>query len=297
MVAASSIEPPRSSSLNAPHSRNRLGSAAGRRPRSPGRLAAAAAALGLAALLSGCGAGGAAPVWTGVPSAGSAAAAPGGPSAGGPTPSGSAAVSGAGTPSPGATSAQWKTYTDPAKKVRFELPAAWIVQATDPAAGAAPGSLRLEVKKADGTFVAALATGLPVPTAAPCDPAQAKPYSVLNSVPVTVPFADGPGVITPRFVFRVIQGYKYFGSFGLTGLSTSAQDGKACKLVNLVPGPPGIGGYSFADTPEVVPPSPAAQVAPLTSFDSLAQASAYVRDSGDFADAQRMIMSLAFTQN
>lgn len=287
MVAATSTESPRTSQHNARAARVHS-------------AVRAAAALALAMVVAGCGAGSAAPTWTAVPSAGTASAAPGGPSAGAsssgaPTASGSA--SGVGTPSPGATSATWKTYTDPAKKVRFDLPAEWIVQSTDPAAGAAPGSLHIEVKKADGTFVAALQTGLPVPTSAPCDPAQAKPYSVLNSVPVTVPFADGPSVITPRFVFRVIQGYKYFGSFGLTALATSAQDGKACRLLNIVPGPAGIGGYSFADSVEVVPPSPQAQVAPLSSFDTLAQASAYVRDSGDFADAQRMIMSLAFTQN
>ncbi|MGT2460974.1 hypothetical protein [Sinomonas atrocyanea] len=286
MVAASSTEPPRTSQHHARAARGRS-------------AVRAAAVLALALAVAGCGAGSAAPTWTAVPSAGTASAAPGGPSAGAsssgaPTASGSAS---GGTPSPGATSATWKTYTDPAKKVRFDLPADWIVQSTDPAAGAAPGSLHIEVKKADGTFVAALQTGLPVPTSAPCDPAQAKPYSVLNSVPVTVPFADGPSVITPRFVFRVIQGYKYFGSFGLTALATSAQDGKACRLLNIVPGPAGIGGYSFADSVEVVPPSPQAQVAPLSSFDTLAQASAYVRDSGDFADAQRMIMSLAFTQN
>lgn len=286
MVAASSIEPPRTSQQNAPAARGRS-------------AVRAAAALALAMVAAGCGAGSAAPTWTAVPSAGTASAAPGGPSAGASSPSAPAASGpgSGGTPSPGATSATWKTYTDPAKKVRFDLPADWIVQSADPAAGAAPGSLHIEVKKADGTFVAALQTGLPVPTSAPCDPAQAKPYSVLNSVPVTVPFADGPSVITPRFVFRVIQGYKYFGSFGLTALATPAQDGKACRLLNIVPGPAGIGGYSFADSVEVVPPSPQAQVAPLSSFDTLAQASAYVRDSGDFADAQRMIMSLAFTQN
>jgi hypothetical protein len=261
------------------------------------RALPSAAVLAAALVLAGCGAGSGAPVWTGVASAGTGSAAPGGPSSGAPTPTGPLASSGTGTPSPGATSAQWKTYTDPAKKVKFDLPAAWIVQTTDPAPGAAPGALRLEVKKGDGTLVAALATGLQVPTAAPCDPAAAKAYSVLNSVPVTVPFADGPTVITPRFVFRVIQGYKYFGSFGLTGLATPAQDGKACQLLNMVPGPAGIGGYSFSDTVEVVPPSTDAKVAPLKSFDSLAQASAYVRDSGEFADAQRMIMSLAFTQN
>lgn len=266
------------------------------------RTAAATAAVVLAMALSGCGAGSASPAWTGVAGPSASAGAQGGPTAGGPSASGSATPSGAGnsssgsaTPSPGATSAEWKRYTDPAKKISFELPASWIVQSTDPAPGAAAGSLRLEVKKGDGTFVAALATGLPIPTAPACDPAQAKSYSVLNSVPVTVPFADGPNVIAPRFVFRVIQGYKFFGSFGLTGVPTAAQDGKACQLTNIVPGPAGIGGYSFADATEVTAPAQEARVAPLKSFDSLAQASAYVRDSGDFADAQRMIMSLAFT--
>ncbi|MBL0706441.1 hypothetical protein JJE72_13170 [Sinomonas sp. JC656] len=258
--------------------------------------------MALAALLTGCGSGAPAPVWTGVTGP-SSSVAPGGPAAPGSAqggsagPSGSAGASASGSPTPsvGATSATWKKYTDPAKKVSFDLPASWIVQSTDPAPGAAPGSLRLEVKKGDGTFIAALATGLPVPAAQPCDPAQAKPYSVLNSVPVKVPFADGPDVIAPRFVFRVIQGYKFFGSFGLTGIPTAAADGKACRLANIVPGPSGIGGYSFADTVEVTPPAADAKVAPLKSFDSLAQASAYVRDSGDFADAQRMIMSLAFS--
>lgn len=292
---------PRSAPSRAPRTGHRTGHrvAHGSRVLSAGSAVVLAAVL--AATLAGCGAGSTAPVWTGVPS-GSSSAAPGGPTSGSPasggtTASGSAASSGSGTPSPGATSAQWKTYTDPAKKVKFDLPAAWIVQSTEPAPGAAAGSLRLEVKKADGTFVAALATGLPVPAPSTCDPAQAKAYSVLNSLPVKVPFADGPNVIAPRFVFRVIQGYKFFGSFGLTGLATAAQDGKACKLVNVVPGPAGIGGYSFADTIEVTPPQADAKVAPLKSFDNLAQASAYVRDSGDFADAQRMIMSLAFTQN
>lgn len=264
------------------------------------RLAAAGAVVVVAAALAGCGSGSAAPVWTGVTGPSSSAGAPGGPSAGGAATSGSARPTGStgsasGSATPGATSTEWKRYTDPAKKVSFELPASWIVQSTEPAPGAAPGSLRFEVKKGDGTFVAALATGLPVPTPSACDPAQAKAYSVLNSVPVKVPFTDGPNVIAPRFVFRVIQGYKFFGSFGLTGVPTAAQDGKTCQLTNIVPGPAGIGGYSFADAIQVTPPAAAAKVAPLKSFDSLAQASSYVRDSGDFADAQRMIMSLAFT--
>ncbi|WP_415854323.1 hypothetical protein, partial [Sinomonas sp. G460-2] len=190
--------------------------------------------------------------------------------------------------------AKWKTFTDPGKTVSFELPDEWIVQSGAAAAGSSAGALHFDVKKADGTFVAALQTGLPQPTQQACDPAQAKAYSVLNSLPVTLPFTDSPTAISPRFVFRVIQGYKYFGSFGLVGVATVSQDGKACKLANVVPGPASIGGYAFSDVLELAPLSPQAQVAPLQAFDNLAQASAYVQNSGDFANAQRMIMSLKF---
>jgi hypothetical protein len=246
-------------------------------------------------LLTACGGASSGPVWTGATP--SASAAPSG-SSGSTTPaasSGSSPASGAPTPSPGATSAEWKTYTDPGKTVRFDLPAQWIVQTGAPAEGASAGALSIEVKTGTGEFVAALRTGLPMPTQAACDPAQARPYTVLNSVPVDLPFADGPGVIAPRFVFRAVQGYKFFGSFGLTGVATAAQDGKACQLLNVVPGPPGVGGYSFADTVQVKAPGASDRVAPLKSFDSLAQASDYVSTSSEFADAQRMIMSLAFT--
>ncbi|MCH6469843.1 hypothetical protein [Sinomonas terrae] len=205
-------------------------------------------------------------------------------------------VSASGTPSPGATSAEWKTFTDPGKTISFELPAQWIVQSAALAPGSAASGVHYDVKKADGTFVAALQTGLPMPASQPCDASQAKPYAVLNSVPVKLPFQDGPAALTPRFVFRVIQGYKYFGSFGLVGVTTSAQDGKACRLLNIVPGPTGSGGYSFSDVTELAPLAPNAEVAPLQAFDNLAQASDYVQTSGDFADAQRMIMSLKFTK-
>jgi hypothetical protein len=270
-------------------------------------MARLAPALLLASVLlaTACGGGSTAPVWTGAASASDGPSASGGSSSPGTTASasagavstagGSASASGEATPSPAATSAEWKTYTDPGKTVSFDLPAQWIVQTAAPAEGASAGSLNIEVKTADGAFVAALKTGLPLPSPAPCDSANARSYTVLNSVPVDLPFTDGPGVITPRFVFRVIQGYKFFGSFGLTGVATAAQDGKACQLVNIVPGPPGVGGYSFADVTEVTAPAPSARVAPLASFDSLAQASDYVHTSAKFADAQRMIMSLKFT--
>ncbi|WP_249335869.1 hypothetical protein [Sinomonas gamaensis] len=254
-------------------------------------------ALAGALVLASCGAGQSGPQWTAVAPQQSGGAGAGGASAGASRSAGaSASASAVGTPSPGATSAEWKTYTDPGKTVSFDLPASWIVQSQPAAPGSASGALHVDVRKPDGTFVAALQTGLSLPSQQPCDPAQAKPYTVLNSLPVDLPFVDGPTAISPRFVYRVLQGYKYFGSFGLVGVATVAQDGKACRLDNVVPGPAGIGGYSFSDVLEVTPLAPEAKVAPLSSFDNLAQASAYVRNSGDFADAQRMIMSLKFTK-
>ncbi|KHL00539.1 hypothetical protein LK10_20265 [Sinomonas humi] len=244
------------------------------------------AALGTL-VLAGCGGTQGAPQWTPVgPQASSVSASP--------TPKATASTSG--TPSAGATSTDWKTFTDPGKTISFELPAQWIVQSAPLAPGSAASAVHYDVKKADGTFVAALQTGLPMPASQPCDASQAKPYTVLNSVPVNLPFKDGPAALTPRFVFRVIQGYKYFGSFGLVGVTTSAQDGKACRLLNIVPGPTGSGGYAFSDVTELAPLAPEAEVAPLQAFDNLAQASDYVQTSGDFADAQRMIMSLKFTK-
>ncbi|WP_336857287.1 hypothetical protein [Sinomonas albida] len=268
-----------------PRSRHSSGSRSSRRPRPVAGIVAASLAVAL--LLTACGAGQSTPTWTAVGPSGATAS-------GSAAPSGGAGASASATPSPGATSAKWKTFTDPGKTVSFELPDEWIVQSGTPAAGSSSGALHYDVKKADGTFVAALQTGLPQPSQQACDPAQAKPYSVLNSLPVSLPFTDGPTAISPRFVFRVIQGYKYFGSFGLVGVATAAQDSKACRLANVVPGPASIGGYAFSDVLELAPLSPQAQVAPLQSFDSLAQASAYVQSSGDFADAQRMIMSLKF---
>jgi hypothetical protein len=253
-------------------------------------------ALAGALMLTSCGAAQSGPQWTAVAPQQSGVAGAANASAGASQTGASASASAAGTPSPGATSAEWKTYTDPGKAISFDLPASWIAQSAPAAPGSASGALHVDVKKPDGTFVAALQTGLSLPSQQPCDAAQAKPYTVLNSLPVDLPFEDGPSAISPRFVYRVLQGYKYFGSFGLVGVATVAQDGKACRLDNVVPGPAGIGGYSFSDVLEVTPLAPEAKVAPLSSFDNLAQAAAYVRDSGDFADAQRMIMSLKFTK-
>src|SRR5438132_14373306 len=90
------------------------------------------------AALTGCGSGQSSPSWT-----------PVGPGSSSPSAmascSGSASASG--TPSPGATSAEWKTFTDPGKTVSFELPAQWLVQAGPAAAGSSQGALHFDVKK------------------------------------------------------------------------------------------------------------------------------------------------------
>lgn len=233
-------------------------------------------------------------VWT----AGSNSATPGSatPSVSGTaTPSGGATASGSpsapSTATAGATASAWKTYSDAAKKVSFDLPSDWIAQSVTPDAGSMPGALKIEVKDAKGAYKATLHTGLPSASPADCDPAAKRPYTVVSSVPVDLPHADGDSMIPPHVVFRVIQGYKYFGSYGITNVVGGAE-GKACSLHNVVRGPDGKGDYSFGDLAELKAFAPDQKVAPAKSFDTLAQADKYVNEGSEFANVQRMLMSL-----
>jgi hypothetical protein len=92
-------------------------------------------------------------------------------------------------------------------------------------------------------------------------------------------------------VFRVIQGYKFFGSFGITNMVGGAE-GKTCGLQNVVRGPEGKGDYSFGDLAVLKAFAPDQKVAPAKSFDSLDQAGRCVNDGSEFAIVQRMLMSL-----
>ena len=182
-------------------------------------------------------------------------------------------------------------FTDPSKNVSFELPQDWIVQSVAPDPGTMPGALKIEVKDAKGGYLATLQTGLqpqPVPA---CPDEAAKPYVVVSSVPVELPHAGGEGTIDPHAVFRVIQGYKYFGSYGITNIVGGA-GGKSCALQNLVRGPAGKGDYSFGDLAALVPLAPDQKVAPAKAFDTLDQAAKYVNEGSEFANVQRMLMSL-----
>ena len=172
----------------------------------------------------------------------------------------------------------------------FELPENWIAQSVPPEEGALPGALKIEVKKPDGTFMAALRTGLP-PSSADCPEGARRPYTVISSVPVELSAEGGEGTIPPRVVFRVIQGYRYFGSYGITNIVGGA-DGQACELRNIVRGPAGRGDYSFGDLVAVKAFAPDEKVAPAKAFNTLGEAAKYASESADFANVQRMLMSL-----
>ena len=261
-----------------------------------------AAAAALLAACSGTPAG--SPGWTAQPgpsgpSANAAPASGGAPQEASATAAGSTSTAGSTSGSVSATptgpqgaptASIWKTFTDPARTVSFDLPADWIAQSTAPEEGVLPGGLKVEVKKPDGTFVAALRTGLP-PSSADCPDDARRPYTVISSVPFDLAAQDGEGTIPPRMVYRVIQGYRFFGSYGITNLA-GGTDGQACRLRNVVRGPAGKGDYSFGDLVELKAFAPDEKVAPAKAFDTLGQAAQYVNESPDFASVQRMLMSL-----
>jgi hypothetical protein len=245
-----------------------------------------------AAALAGCSTEGkGTPVWTaGTSTTGSSTA--GSSTAESPTSAPASAGASAGaSAAPGSTASAWKVFSDPAKTVSFEVPEDWIVQSVAPDAGALPGALKIEVKDAHGAYLATLQTGLPPQPAAGCADGAAREYVVISSVPVDLPHKGGEGTLDPHVVFRVIQGYKYFGSYGITNVAGGA-GGKSCALQNVVRGPAGKGDYSFGDLTVLKPLAPDQKVAPAKAFDTLDQAAKYVNEGSEFANVQRMLMSL-----
>ncbi|MDR6988812.1 hypothetical protein J2Y66_003320 [Paenarthrobacter nitroguajacolicus] len=195
------------------------------------------------------------------------------------------------SPSAAATAVSWKTYSDPAKTVSFDLPKDWIAQSGTPEAGSLPGAVKVEVKDAVGRYIATLHTGLPPSSPSACAEGQGRPYVVISSVPLDVPHSDGPDTIDPRVVFRVIQGYKFFGSYGITNMVAGA-DGQSCELRNRVQGPAGKGDYFFGDVPAIHAFAADEKVAPAKSFDTLDLAAKYAVHGSEFANVQRMLLSL-----
>jgi hypothetical protein len=246
-------------------------------------LRTGAAFVVAAAALTGCSSDGkGSPAWTAGTSATESAT-----STASPAPASSDSASSA----PGSSAAAWKVFTDPAKTVSFEVPQDWVVQSVAPDAGTLPGALKIIVKDAKGAYLATLQTGLPPQPAPACPGGAARSYVVVSSVPVDLPHAGGEGTIDPHVVFRAIQGYKYFGSYGITNVVGGA-GGKSCALQNVVRGPAGKGDYSFGDLTVLKTLAPDRKVAPAKAFDTLDQAAKYVNEGSEFADVQRMLMSL-----
>ncbi|MFJ4207333.1 hypothetical protein ACIPY2_02545 [Paenarthrobacter sp. NPDC089675] len=213
------------------------------------------------------------------------------PSTDGSSPGGTPGSADPATPSAAATALSWKSYSDPEKKVSFDVPQEWIVQSVTPDAGTLPGALKVEVKDASGRYIATLQTGLPAADAADCPAGQSHPYVVVSSVPIDVAHSGGPGTIEPRVVFRVVQGYRFFGSFGITNVVAGA-DGQACELRNRVEGPAGKGDFSFGDVAVLHAFAADEKVAPAKAFDTLDLAAKYVAQGTEFANVQRMLLSL-----
>ena len=251
-----------------------------------------AALIVVAAVMSGCsGDGKGEPAWTAGSSPTESATPAVTPSASAPGTTPGASATGAESASAGATASAWKVFSDSAKNVSFDLPQDWIAQAVTPDQGTLPGALNIEVKDAKGNYLATLQTGLPSPAAASCAEADRKPYVVVSSVPVDLPHREGEGLIAPHVVFRVIQGYRFFGSYGITNV-VGGGDGRACSLQNLVRGPEGKGDVSFGDLTALKTFATDEKVAPAKAFDTLDLAAKYVNEGSEFANVQRMLMSL-----
>ncbi|GAB3546097.1 hypothetical protein GCM10027404_05790 [Arthrobacter tumbae] len=214
------------------------------------------------------------------------------------TPEGSASASAAPTPvaipmlperpAPGDG---WTAFTDEQRQVSFEVPENWTVEPIeDPGEGFSEGGLHFDVSNAEGVSMAELHTRIVSPSEE-CGADAASPYIVLTSEPVDLPStAEAEGSIEPRFVVRLIQGYRFFSSYGVTDMVGGA-DGAACVLNNTVQGPEHIGLYSFGDSIQLRALDPTQVGSRTESFATIAEAQKRF-DQEDFDQIRRMIMSL-----
>lgn len=185
----------------------------------------------------------------------------------------------------------WTVFTDEQRLVSFELPEGWVVEPIeDPGEGFDEGGLHFEVSNADGESLAELHTRV-TPLSEECAADAASPYVVLSSEPVDVPStAEAEGSIEPRFVVRLVQGFRFFSSYGLTDVVGGA-DGAACVLRNTVQGPAHIGLYSFGDATQLRALDPTQVGSRTESFATIAEAQKRFDQKG-FDQIRQMIMSL-----
>ncbi|WP_104178961.1 hypothetical protein [Arthrobacter sp. B0490] len=185
----------------------------------------------------------------------------------------------------------WKVFTDPGRLVSFELPEAWVVQPLEPAVGTyAPGSLHYAVRTPEGTTAAELHTGILTPEVS-CPEQQRTPYYVIGSEPLPLT-GEAPATtdIEPRFVVRLITGFRFFGSYGITD-TVGGADRLACSLPNTVQGSDALGRFSFGDLEVLVPKAPAETGPQTVSFGTIGEAEAYYA-TPEFATVREMILSV-----
>ncbi|MPY09393.1 hypothetical protein [Arthrobacter bussei] len=185
----------------------------------------------------------------------------------------------------------WKVFTDPSRLVSFELPQDWVVQPLDPAPGTyAADSLHYAVRTPEGTTAAEFHSGIITPEA-PCPDAERTPYAVIGSEPLAL--TDQPAASTaiePRFVVRLITGFRFFGAYGVTD-EVGGADGLACSLANTVQGSEALGRFSFGDLEVLAPKAPANTGPQTVSFGTIGEAEAYYAEPG-FATIREMILSV-----
>ena len=161
-------------------------------------------------------------------------------------------------PSPGFDGGGLEGLHRPGEDRQFRAPAGMDRAVVDPGAGH-PARRRSRSRSRTPTA----ATSPPCrPASGPSRPRPArtrppKPYVVVSSVPVDLPHRGGDGTIDPRVVFRVIQGYKYFGSYGITNI-VGGTEGKSLRAAEPGPRPRGHGGLLLRgpDGAEGVRPGP-----------------------------------------
>lgn len=185
----------------------------------------------------------------------------------------------------------WKVFTDPNRLLSFELPDAWVVQPLQPAPGAyAPDSLHYAVLTPEGTTAAELHSGI-LTQEAPCPEEERTPYYVIGSEPIELtgepPAATG---IEPRFVVRLITGFRFFGAYGITD-QVGGEDGLACSLSTTVQGGGSLGRFSFGDLEVLAPKAPANTGPATVSFGTVGEAEAYY-GTPEFATIREMIRSV-----
>ena len=190
-----------------------------------------------------------------------------------------------GTDEPGPVAEKWKTFTDAEKTVSFKLPDDWIVQVLP-----APrkGALHLEVRNRDGDVAAMLNTHIQGLGGA-CQPESSRPYTVLASIPMDIPSSnESQGAVTPRFVYRVIQGNtNFYASYGITDHSAGL-DGKACLVYNAVTSKQ-LGIFMFGDVLQFT--SDPSGSPGLRAFPTIADAQEYMLSS-EYQNIQEMVTSL-----